>query len=86
MIVEAGARSGSLRVANEAVELGRSVGAVPGPVTSAASYGSNILIQDNRARLLTGSEDVLRLADEDKSNDRNAELSRAFRVAAACDR
>jgi DNA processing protein len=86
VIVEAGARSGSLRVADEAVELGRSVGAVPGPVTSAASYGSNILIQDRRARLLTGSEDVLRLADEDKSNDRNAELSRAFRIVAACDR
>ena len=86
VIVEAGARSGSLRVANEAVELGRSVGAVPGPVTSAASYGSNILIQDRRARLLTGSEDVLRLADEDKSNDPNTELSRAFRIAAACDR
>ncbi|WP_373425636.1 DNA-processing protein DprA [Microbacterium sp. W4I4] len=45
VIVEAGARSGSLRVANEAVELGRSVGAVPGPVTSAASYGSNILLR-----------------------------------------
>jgi len=86
VIVEAGARSGSLRVADEAVELGRSVGAVPGPVTSAASYGSNILIQDRRAHLLTGSEDVLRLADEDKSNDHNPELSPAFRIAAACDR
>ncbi|QHO70373.1 hypothetical protein BHD05_12640 [Marisediminicola antarctica] len=86
VIVEAGARSGSLRVADEAAELGRAVGAVPGPVTSAASTGSNLLIQDRRAGLVTGADDVLLLADEDKSNDHHAELSRAFRIAAACDR
>jgi DNA processing protein len=86
VIVEAGALSGSLRVADEAAELGRSVGAVPGLVTSAASYGSIILIQDRRARLVTGSEDILRLVDEDKRSDHHAELSRAFRIVAACDR
>lgn len=36
VVVEAGARSGALRVATEAHQLGRQVGAVPGPVTSAA--------------------------------------------------
>ncbi len=86
VIVEAGARSGSLRVADEAVLLGRPVGAVPGPVTSAASNGSNLLIQDRRAHLVTGANDILRLADEDKSTGRHAELSRAFRIVAACDR
>lgn len=34
VIIEAGARSGTLRTANEAIKLGRSVGSVPGPVTS----------------------------------------------------
>lgn len=86
VIVEAGARSGSLRVADEAVLLGRPVGAIPGPVTSAASNGSNLLIQDRRAHLVTGANDILRLADEDKNTGRPAELSRAFRIVAACDR
>ncbi|WP_198525422.1 DNA-processing protein DprA, partial [Cutibacterium acnes] len=31
VVVEAGARSGALRVASEAHQLGRQVGAVPGP-------------------------------------------------------
>ena len=76
VIVEAGARSGSLHVADEAVELGRSVGAVPGPVTSAASYGSHILLQDGRARLVASSGDVLRLTGSDK-NDGRVELAQA---------
>ncbi len=51
IITEAGSRSGALRTAAEASQLGRAVYAVPGPVTSAASAGSNLLIQNGTARL-----------------------------------
>lgn len=61
VIVEAGARSGALRVVDEAERLGRPVGAVPGPITSAASYGTNNLIRDHRAHLVTSGRDVLGL-------------------------
>ena len=61
VVVEAGARSGSLEVARQAQNLGRTVGAVPGPITSAASYGSNLLIQTGSAKLVTSAEEVKQL-------------------------
>ena len=48
LVVEAGWRSGSLNVAGHAVALGRPLGAVPGPVTSAASAGCHRLIRPAR--------------------------------------
>lgn len=53
IVVEAGARSGALHNARQAYDLGRNVGAVPGPVTSAASTGPHQLIGDGRARIVT---------------------------------
>jgi len=64
LVVEAGARSGALHTALQARLLGRSLGAVPGPVTSAASSGTNGLLRDQSARLVTGSGDVRQLLDE----------------------
>ncbi|MGO3778000.1 MAG: DNA-processing protein DprA [Canibacter sp.] len=61
VVVEAGARSGTMRTAQEAKGLGRIIGAVPGPVTSAASHGTNLLLQEGDARLITNAKDVLRL-------------------------
>lgn len=61
VVVEAGARSGSLEVARQAQNLGRAVGAVPGPITSAASCGSNLLIRTGSAKLVTSTEDVNQL-------------------------
>jgi len=58
VIVEAGARSGALLVATEALQLGRAVGAVPGPVTSAASTGTHRLIREGMAHLVANSADV----------------------------
>lgn len=58
VIVEAGARSGSLAVARCAHELGRVVGAVPGLVTSATSVGPHYLLQDGLARLVSGAGDI----------------------------
>lgn len=51
VVLEAGARSGALRVATEAHQ----VGAVPGPVTS---YGPHELLRTGHARLVTCTADV----------------------------
>jgi DNA processing protein len=59
LIVEAGARSGTLATARRASDLCRPLMAVPGPVTSAASTGCRELIQDQRATLVTSLADVL---------------------------
>ena len=58
VVVEAAARSGSLHAAGVARDLGRALGAVPGPLTSRASAGANDLIAEG-ARLIRGAEDVL---------------------------
>ncbi|MFW2513617.1 DNA-processing protein DprA [Demequina sp. SO4-13] len=62
VVVEAALRSGALSTANRAAELARPVGAVPGPVTSAASAGCHTLIRDGLAVLVTGGADVVELA------------------------
>jgi DNA processing protein len=59
LVVEAGARSGTLATARRAGELGRPLMAVPGPVTSAASTGCHDLIRDRRATLVTDPADIL---------------------------
>jgi DNA processing protein len=61
VVVEAGARSGSLNTAAHAAALGRSLGAVPGPVTSAASAGCHRMLREFDAVCITGAGDVLEL-------------------------
>ena len=61
LVVEAGWRSGSLNIAGHATALGRPVGAVPGPVTSAASAGCHRLIRDFGATLVTSAEEAAEL-------------------------
>ncbi len=46
IVIEAGIRSGALITANHALELGRTVAAVPGAIDSPTSAGSNMLIRD----------------------------------------
>ena len=58
LVVEAGERSGALITAGHAGEAGREVFAVPGPVTSEMSRGTNRLIQDG-AKLVQGWEDIV---------------------------
>ncbi len=58
VVVEAGERSGSLITASLALELGRSLGAVPGQVTSPLAEGPHRLLAAG-ARLVSGPEDVL---------------------------
>jgi DNA processing protein len=58
VVVEAAGRSGSLITAELASELGREVGAVPGPAGARMSAGTNQLIADG-ARLVRDAQDVL---------------------------
>jgi DNA processing protein len=62
VVVEAGWRSGAAITAREADALGRPLGAVPGPVTSAASAGCHRLLREG-AVCVTGVADVLELVD-----------------------
>lgn len=61
VVVEAGARSGSLNTAGHAAALARPLGAVPGPVTSAASVGCHRLLREFDARCVTNAAEVLEL-------------------------
>ena len=58
VVVEAAVRSGSLSTADFAAQLGRTVAAVPGPVTSSLSAGTNALIAEG-AVLVGDGRDVL---------------------------
>jgi DNA processing protein len=61
VVVEAGWRSGSLNTAGHAASLGRPLGAVPGPVTSAASAGTHRLLREYDAACITSAADVREL-------------------------
>jgi DNA processing protein len=58
VVVEAGERSGSLITAAVAEDLGRTLGAVPGRVTSALSLGTNDLLAGG-ARVVRDAGDIL---------------------------
>ena len=68
IIVEAGSRSGSLHTVTEAAQLGRFVGAVPGPITSAASTGTNLLLQSGHARVITNGSDIVHMLEGETSS------------------
>ncbi|GAA1611564.1 DNA-processing protein DprA [Leucobacter chromiireducens] len=61
VVTEAGVRSGALHTASSAINLQRPVGAVPGPVTSAASAGCHRLMRDGLASLVATYEDAREL-------------------------
>ncbi len=58
VVVEAAERSGSLITAEVAADLGRDLGAVPGPVAAWRSRGTNALLRDG-ATLIRDARDVL---------------------------
>jgi DNA processing protein len=61
VVVEAGVKSGALITATHAMELGRTVAAVPGPIDAPTAGGANALLRDG-AHLLAAVDDVLALA------------------------
>lgn len=62
IVVEAGRRSGAANTAAWARLLGTPVGAVPGPVTTAASVGTNAMIAAGQALLVADADAVRELA------------------------
>lgn len=60
IVVEAGVKSGALNTADQALALGRTVGAVPGPVDAPQSEGANGLLRDG-ATIIASVDDALAL-------------------------
>jgi DNA processing protein len=59
IVIEAGKRSGALISARLAAEYNREAFAIPGLLTNPSAYGTNALIRDGHAKLVTCLEDVL---------------------------
>ena len=80
IVVEAGARSGALLTAGHALELGRTVAAVPGPIDSPSSAGTNELLRDGAvviasvadALALVGATPPVRTLAPDADDDQRA--------------
>jgi DNA processing protein len=64
VVVEAGEVSGALITATDARRLGRPLFAVPGPIGSAASVGTNALIASGKARALISAAVLLEVLGE----------------------
>lgn len=61
VITEGAYRCHAIKIAQEAVRLGVPVGAVPGPITSVTSTGTNDLLQRRVARIITHATDAMNL-------------------------
>jgi DNA processing protein len=59
LVVEANWRSGALNTVSHCERLEREVFAIPGPISSPKSAGTNKLIADGRAQLVVDGEDLL---------------------------
>lgn len=60
IVVEAPYKSGAINTANQAMEAGRVVAAVPGPIDSPRSAGANLLLRDG-AQMIHSVDDALML-------------------------
>lgn len=73
VVTEGASDSGSLITARNAVEQGRPVGAVPGPITSVLSAGTNELLKLG-ATPVTNAEDVLLMCGIDSSSSKTPNI------------
>jgi DNA processing protein len=83
VVVEARERSGALITADFALELGRDVFAVPGEITSALSAGTNDLLRQGAAPLLSADDILGALGLERAPPARTAHLSPAAQAVGA---
>jgi len=59
LVIEAGEKSGALITVNLARQQEKKVFAVPGPITSSVSVGTNFLIKTHQAKMVTTPEEIL---------------------------
>lgn len=59
LVIEASENSGSLITVKHAVKLKKKIYAVPGPITSSVSSGTNYLIKEGIAQMVTEPSDVI---------------------------
>lgn len=59
LVIEAGEKSGSLLTVSYARKLGRDIFAIPGPITSSVSEGTNNLIKCGAAKIVTNPSDII---------------------------
>lgn len=78
IVIESGARGGSLITADLAFHYNRDVMAFPGNTNQASSKGCNLLIQRNKAMLITSAEDVIR--EMNWKDDPNKKIQRQIFV------
>ncbi len=75
LVIEGGARSGSLITARLALEYGRKLFAVPGQITSSVAEGTLALLKSKQAEMVTVAADVLkyyRIDIDEAGTDTNA--------------
>lgn len=72
LVIEAGEGSGSLITAKIAIKSGKNVYAVPGPITSKVSRGTNELIKKGEAKLVTSISDILKIKNKLDINNKNS--------------
>lgn len=63
LITEAGLKSGALHTKNYALEFGREVFAIPGKITSSESEGTNNIIKQCQAALVTSPSEIFKELD-----------------------
>jgi len=66
LVVEADEKSGSLITASLAKKQGKKLFAVPGPITSKVSLGTNMLIKTHQAEMVLTADDILGQRVENK--------------------
>lgn len=77
LVIEAAPNSGSLITASFAQKYKKKLFAVPGPTTSLVSQGTNDLIKNGSARLVTSAEDILKqMKWSDKMKPDNADKAK----------
>jgi DNA processing protein len=88
VVIEAGIRSGSIRTANNALELDRALLAVPGSILAGTSLGANGLIAENKAfplcdlkQFATGQQQLIESEAESSIAKRAKDAIRELRSA-----
>jgi len=70
LVVEASEKSGSMITVNYARKLKKRIFAIPGPITSSVSTGTNSLIKRGIAELVSSPEDILGLVNKEAGKDK----------------